>query len=68
MIVVTKVIELVGSSNYNWTDAVNNAVHEASKTVDDIMGVEVSNFTANITDGNVTEYKANVQIAFHVHS
>jgi flavin-binding protein dodecin len=64
---VLKVIELVGTSNYNWTDAVNNAVHEASKTIDDITGVEVSNFTANITAGNVTEYKANVQIAFYVH-
>ncbi|MCE5285788.1 MAG: dodecin family protein [Pelosinus sp.] len=64
---VVKVIELVGSSNYNWTDAVNNAVQEASKTIDDITGVEVSNFTANIQEGNVTEYKANVQIAFYVH-
>ena len=64
---VAKVIELVGSSPHNWTDAVNNAVHEANKTIDEIMGVEVSNFTASIKDGVVAEYKADVQIAFRVH-
>jgi flavin-binding protein dodecin len=29
---VVKVIELVGTSRQNWTDAVDNAVMEASKT------------------------------------
>jgi flavin-binding protein dodecin len=37
---VVKVIELVGTSRHNWTDAVDNAVVEASKTVENIMGVE----------------------------
>jgi len=64
---VVKVIELVGSSPYNWTDAVNNAVREVSKTSDDIIGVEISNFTANTNEGNISEYKANVQISFRVH-
>lgn len=64
---VVKVIELVGTSRQNWTDAVDNAVVEASKTVDDILGVEVTNFTANIDNGRVAEYKADVKIAFHVH-
>ena len=65
---VVKVIELVGTSRHNWTDAVDNAVSEASKTVDDILGVEVTNFTANIDGGRIAEYKADVKIAFHVHS
>ncbi len=64
---VVKVIELVGTSRQNWTDAVDNAVIEASKTLDDIVGVEVTNFTANIDNGRVTEYKADVKVAFHVH-
>lgn len=64
---VVKVIELVGTSRHNWTDAVDNAVNEAAKTVDDILGVEVTNFTANIDGGRVAEYKADVKIAFHVH-
>lgn len=64
---VVKVIELVGTSHDNWTDAVDNAVMEASKTLDHILGVEVTNFTANIEDGHIAEYKADVKIAFHVH-
>lgn len=64
---VTKVIELVGSSSKNWAEAVNNAVHKADETVDEITGVEVTNFTADIRNGIVTEYKADVHIAFGVH-
>lgn len=64
---VVKVIELVGTSRHNWTDAVDNAVMEAAKTIDDILGVEVTNFTANIDNGHIEEYKADVKIAFHVH-
>lgn len=64
---VVKVIELVGTSRNNWTDAVDNAVTEASRTIDDIVGVEVTNFTANIDNSKITEYKADVRIAFHVH-
>ncbi|MBP2662157.1 MAG: hypothetical protein H6Q71_105 [Firmicutes bacterium] len=64
---VVKVIELVGTSHHNWTDAVDNAVLEASKTVDDIMGVEVTNFTAKVGKGHIEEYKADVKIAFQIH-
>lgn len=64
---VVKVIELVGTSRHNWTDAVDNAVMEAAKTIDDIMGVEVTNFTANIDNGRIAEYKADVKVAFQVH-
>lgn len=64
---VVKVIELVGTSSHNWTEAVDNAVNEASKTVEHIVGVEVTNFTANIDRGHVSEYKADVKVAFHVH-
>ena len=64
---VVKVIELVGTSQHNWTDAVENAVAEASRTIDDILGCEVTNFTANVREGKVMEYRADVKIAFQVH-
>ncbi|MBP2642140.1 MAG: Dodecin [Firmicutes bacterium] len=63
---VVKVIELVGTSRHNWTDAVDNAVMEAAKTTDDILGVEVTNFTANIDNGRIAEYKADVKVATRV--
>jgi len=63
---VVKVIELVGTSSHNWTDAVDNAVMEASRSIDEILGVEVTNFTANIDNGHIDEYKADVKVAFKV--
>ncbi len=63
---VIKVLELVGESDTDWHEAVQNAVEEASKTVDNITGVEVYNLTANVNDGKVSEYKANVKVAFTV--
>lgn len=63
---VVKVIELVGESRQDWQDAVGNAVAEASRTIDRISGVEVSNWTANVDNGRITEYKANVKVAFEV--
>lgn len=63
---VAKIIELIGESNSGWEDAVKDAVRKASQTVDDITGIEVLNFTANVDQGEVAEYKANVKLAFGV--
>jgi len=63
---VVKVLELVGESEKSWEDAVKNAVAEAAKTVRGITGVEVCNMTANVQDGQISRYKANVKVAFLV--
>ncbi|HEY8498122.1 MAG TPA: dodecin family protein [Limnochordales bacterium] len=65
---VVKVIELVGESKTGWEDAVRQAVRQAAKTVRNISGVEVLNWTANVNpvDGSIVEYKADIQIAFRV--
>lgn len=63
---MVKVIELVGESATSWQDAIQRAVSEASKTVHGITGVEVLNMTANVDNGKITEYKADVQVAFTV--
>jgi flavin-binding protein dodecin len=61
---VVKVIELVGQSERSWEDAVQTAVHEAAKTVRNITGVEVLNWTGDVSDaGDITSYRADVQIA-----
>lgn len=59
-----KVAELVGESSHNWQEAVQSAVQEASRTIPNISGVEVYNLTANVKGGQVTEYKANVKVAY----
>lgn len=61
---VVKVLELVGESSSDWQDAVASAVREASKTVKNISGVEVANWTAQVKSGEIVEFKANVKVAF----
>ncbi|HLS88552.1 MAG TPA: dodecin family protein [Sphingobacteriaceae bacterium] len=63
---VVKVVELVGQSKKDWFDAVEQAVTEAARTIDNISGVEVYNLTANVQDGKIVEWKANVKLAFAV--
>ncbi len=64
---VIKVIELVGESHESWDDAVRQAVREAARTIRNISGVEVLNMTGSIDEnGEIVDYKADVQIAFRV--
>ncbi|NLI12369.1 dodecin family protein [Pelotomaculum propionicicum] len=58
-----KVSELVGESQDSWKGAVQSAISEASRTMKNIVAVEVVNFTANVEHGRLVEYKANVKIA-----
>ncbi|AGL01976.1 dodecin family protein [Desulfoscipio gibsoniae] len=58
-----KVMEMVGESTDGWRSAVQSAITEASKTTNNIVGVEVVNFTANVENGRVVEYKANLKVA-----
>lgn len=63
---VVKVIELIGSSQESWEKAVKNAIEEAAKTLENIVGVEVKGYSGVIKDGEIVEYRANVKIAFIV--
>lgn len=61
---VVKVMDLIGESNSSWDDAVKGAVQQASKSVSNITGVELSNLTAGVRNGQIYEYKANVRVAY----
>jgi hypothetical protein len=63
---IVKVIELVGSSDKSFSDAVKVAVTEASKTIRGITGVDVITSSAKVEDGQLTEYRVTVNIAFPV--
>jgi flavin-binding protein dodecin len=60
---VVKIIELVGSSNKGWKEAAENALMEASKTVRNIVGMDVVGCTAKVKKNKIVTYKANVKIA-----
>ena len=63
---VIKVIEMVGLSDKNWQDAVDNAVERAAKTIRNIQGVDVLNWTGHVKDGKICQYRTNVKISFTV--
>jgi hypothetical protein len=63
---VVKVIELVGTSSKGLQDAVEEAVREASKTVRNLVGIDVLGWTGKIDGGKIVEYRANVKISFLV--
>lgn len=64
---VVKVIELVGSSNTSFSDAVRNAVRTAARTIRNIKGVDVVSSSADVgDDGEITVYKVNCKLAFVV--
>jgi len=63
---VVKIIELIGTSSTSWSDAAQNAVTEAAKTIKNIKGVHVKRCTAKVKDNKIVEYNANVKIAFTV--
>ena len=65
---IAKIIEIVGTSEKGWTEAVQAAFDEAKKTINGITGLEVLDKTATVdpTSGQITEYSVGVKIAFGV--
>lgn len=64
---ILKVIEVLSSSTKSWEDATNNAVMEASKTIQNISSVYVQDFSTTVKDGKVDEYRVNVKITFRLN-
>jgi flavin-binding protein dodecin len=59
-----KVIELVGVSNKSWSDAAQQAVAQAARTVRHITGLDVLHSTAVVRDGKIVQFHVNVKLAF----
>ena len=62
-----KIIKVLGTSEEGWEQAAQEAVDQASRTIDDIHGVEVEDWTADVENGQIQEYKSTVEVAFPVH-
>jgi flavin-binding protein dodecin len=61
---IVKVIEVIGTSNKGFEDAVAQVVHEASQTLRHIRGVDIVRQTAHVEGGKITEYRATCNVAF----
>ena len=61
-----KIVKILGTSTESWEDAAHEAVSQASETIQHISGVEVADWTAEVEDGVIKEYKTTVEVAFPV--
>jgi flavin-binding protein dodecin len=63
---IAKVIEVVGASRKSWDDAIQTALDEAARTVENIVGIDVVGMSGKVENNRIIEYKADVKIAFVV--
>lgn len=65
---VAKIVEIIGTSEKGWQDAVQIAVNEAMKTISGIHGIEVVDQTAQVDakTGKITKYKTCIKVSFGV--
>jgi dodecin len=61
---VVKVIELMSQSPKSWEDAAQGAVEEAAKTLRGVRSLYIKEFTAEVDDGKVTNYRINAKVTF----
>ncbi len=61
-----KKIDIVGTSDKSFDDAVGNAINAAAKTLEDLSWFEVIQQTGSIKDNKLSEFQATVRIGFKV--
>jgi flavin-binding protein dodecin len=61
-----KMITLVGTSEKSYEDAIRNAVKDAGGTVRNLNWFEVKEFRGKLTDNEVAEFQAKIQVGFKV--
>lgn len=63
---VYKKIEIVGSSTESITDAIDNAIAAAAKSVDNIDWFEVAEIRGHVENQKVGHYQVTTKIGFRV--
>lgn len=65
---ITKVIEVIASSDKSFDDATRNALKEASKTVKNIRSVYIKDMNANVEDNEIVSFGVNAKVSFEVEN
>ncbi len=61
---VYKIVELVGTSEESISDAIDNAIMKASKTLRHLGWFEVGQVRGSIADGKVGRYQVTLRAGF----
>lgn len=63
---IVKVIEVIASSDKGFTEATQNAINVASKTVKNIKSIYIKEMNANVMDQEIVSYAVNAKISFEL--
>ncbi len=64
---VHKTVEISAESAKSWSDATEEAVKEAAKTIKGIRSVWIKDMSGEVgDDGEITKYRVNCKITFEV--
>ena len=61
-----KKVEIVGTSKTSIEDAIDNALHEAGKSLKNLDWFEVTETRGHIVDGKVGHYQVTLKIGFRI--
>jgi hypothetical protein len=59
-----KIIELVGTSDTSWEEAVQTAVETAGSSLKDLRIAEVTRLDVSIENGKVKNFRARLNVSF----
>jgi dodecin len=63
---IIKVIEVIGSSDKGFTEAADNAVNEAAKSVNNIKSIYIKHLSAKVENDKIVSYAVNAKISFEI--
>jgi dodecin len=58
------IIQLVGTSEKSWEDAVSNIISQAAKTIRDLRIAEIVQLDAKIDKQKIVLYRARIKLSF----
>ena len=61
-----KVLEIMASSSKSWEDAAQQAVNEASKTLQNIRSIYVQDHSAVVKNNKIVEYRITAKLSFEI--
>ena len=63
---IAKVIKVIGTSPTSAEDAIQQGLAKVSKSVHNISGLKVVEWTLDVADNKVTAHKVTLEVAFGV--
>ena len=63
---ILKVIEVLAESDKSWEAAAQEAVREASETLENLRSIYIKEFQATVVNNTIVKYRVNAKISFEI--